>query len=50
MAFLAKDKALTKVILQEDNEMLDEVVVIGYGTTTVKSATGSISSVKANDL
>ena len=50
MAFLAKDKALTKVVLQEDNEMLDEVVVIGYGTTTVKSATGSISSVKANDL
>lgn len=36
MAFLAKDKALTKVVLQEDNEMLDEVVVIGYGTTTVK--------------
>lgn len=46
----ANAKALGKIVMKEDNELLDEVVVIGYGTTTVKSATGSISSVKANDL
>lgn len=50
VSFPADAKALTKVVLKEDTEMLDEIVVIGYGTTTVKSATGSISSVKANDL
>ncbi len=36
--------------LQEDAQALDEVVVIGYGTTTVKDATGSVTSVKAEDL
>lgn len=36
--------------LQEDAQALDEVVVIGYGTTTVKDATGSVISVKAEDL
>ena len=46
----ANAKALGKIVMKEDNELLDEVVVIGYGTTTVKSATGSISSVKANEL
>lgn len=28
----ASNKALAKIILKEDNEMLDEVVVVGYGT------------------
>ena len=30
------------VTLDEDTTLLDEVVVIGYGTTTVKDATGSV--------
>lgn len=34
------------VTLLEDSEMLDEVVVIGYGTTTRKDFTGSVSSMK----
>ncbi|SNR53370.1 iron complex outermembrane recepter protein [Lutibacter agarilyticus] len=38
------------VVLQEDSQALDEVVIIGYGTTTVKDATGSVTSVKAEDL
>ena len=38
------------VRLKEDNEILDEVVVIGYGTTTIKSNTGSITSVKSTDI
>lgn len=36
--------------LQEDAQALDEVVVIGYGTTTVKDATGSVTSVKTEEL
>lgn len=38
------------VTLQEDVESLSEVVVIGYGTTTVKDATGAVSSVTAEDF
>jgi len=38
------------VTLQEDAAKLDEVVVIGYGTTTVKDATGSVSSVASEDF
>lgn len=38
------------VVMQEDAQVLNEVVVIGYGTTTVKDATGSITTVKAQDL
>ncbi|MGB3607083.1 carboxypeptidase-like regulatory domain-containing protein, partial [Psychroserpens sp.] len=35
------------VSLSEDAGQLDEVVIIGYGTTTKKDATGSIESVTA---
>lgn len=38
------------VILEEDRNMLDDVVVIGYGSTTRKDITSSISTVKADDL
>ena len=38
------------VTLAEDAEALDEVVIIGYGTTTVKDATGSVTSVTAKDF
>lgn len=38
------------VVLVEDASILDEVVVIGYGTTTVRDATGSVASVKAEDF
>ena len=38
------------VTLAEDTAQLDEVVVIGYGQTTVKDATGSIASVKSDDF
>ncbi|WP_238474526.1 SusC/RagA family TonB-linked outer membrane protein [Maribacter algarum] len=37
-------------IMQEDAEALEEVVVIGYGTTTVKDATGSVTAVTAKDF
>jgi TonB-linked SusC/RagA family outer membrane protein len=38
------------VILTESAESLEEVVIIGYGTTTVKDATGSVAAVTAKDF
>jgi iron complex outermembrane receptor protein len=38
------------VFLDTDSEALDEVIVIGYGTTTVKDATGSVASVSSDDF
>lgn len=39
-----------KITLQENNEMLDEVVVIGYGTVQRKDVTTAISTVSTKDL
>jgi iron complex outermembrane receptor protein len=39
-----------KVTLQEDNKVLNEVVVVGYGTMRRKDVTSSITTVKAEDL
>ena len=38
------------VTLQEDNQLLDEVVVVGYGTMRRKDVTSSITTVQAKDL
>ena len=37
-------------VLEEDSEALEEVVIIGYGTTTVKDATGAVASVTSKDF
>lgn len=39
-----------KVTLKEDSEMLDDVIVVGYGVQKKSSVTGSISSVKTEDV
>ena len=39
-----------KVVLKEDTEMLDEVVVVGYGTMKKSDMTGAISSVDTEEL
>lgn len=39
-----------QVVLSEDNEMLDEVVVIGYGTMDKKELTSAISHVSNKDF
>lgn len=39
-----------KIVLKEDNEVLEEVVVIGYGTMKKKDLTGSITTVNSKDL
>ena len=38
------------VTLQEDNQLIDEVVVVGYGTMRRKDVTSSITTVQAKDL
>lgn len=38
------------IVLKEDQQILDEVVVVGYGTMQRKDLTGSISTVQAKDL
>jgi iron complex outermembrane receptor protein len=44
------NSTIINVALEESTESLDEVVIIGYGTTTVKDATGSVTSVKTEEL
>ncbi|WP_436416769.1 SusC/RagA family TonB-linked outer membrane protein [Petrimonas sp.] len=39
-----------EVILSEDTELLDEVIVVGYGTMRKRDLTGSVSSVKSEDI
>ena len=39
-----------KITLQEDNKVLNEVVVVGYGTMRRKDVTSSITTVQAKDL
>jgi TonB-linked SusC/RagA family outer membrane protein len=38
------------VVLVNDSQKLDEVVVIGYGTSKRKDITGAISSIKASEI
>ena len=38
------------VKMEPDNQLLDEVVVIGYGTMKKRDLTGSIASVKSEDI
>lgn len=38
------------IVMQENQKQLDEVVVIGYGTTTRRSITGAVDQVKSNML
>lgn len=38
------------ITLKEDNEILDEVVVVGYGTQKKVNLTGAVASVSADDL
>ncbi|WP_299158499.1 SusC/RagA family TonB-linked outer membrane protein [uncultured Tenacibaculum sp.] len=38
------------ITLENDDQNLDEVVVIGYGTTTVKDATGSVEAITSKDF
>lgn len=45
MELPASDARLAKVVLKEDTEVLDEVVVVGYGTQKKESLTGAVTVV-----
>ncbi len=38
------------VVLKQDNQRLDEVVIVGYGVTSMRKTTAAISNVKAEDI
>lgn len=38
------------IVLQKDDQALDEVVVIGYGTVKKRDLTGSVTSLKSEDI
>lgn len=54
MGYLTQDlpvnSQVVNVTLKEDNQQLDEVVVIGYGTAKKRDLTGAVSTVKAEKM
>ena len=45
-----KNRTIVNVTMEEDSKQLDEVVVVGYGVTKKSDLTGSVASVKADEL
>lgn len=43
-------KSVVSVVLREDTEMLDEVVVVGYGTMKKSDLTGSVARIDAEKI
>ena len=43
-------QSVLTIILEDDNQALDEVVVVGYGTQRKSDLTGSVASVRSEDL
>jgi len=43
-------KKVLKIALHEDNELLDEVVVVGYGVVKKNDATGSVTAIKPDEM
>lgn len=43
-------RSVIDVILEEDNNLLNEVVVVGYGTQKKADLTGAISNIKADEI
>lgn len=48
--YKATDRNLAKVILQEDNKVLSEVVVVGYGTQKRANLTGAVATISSDDI
>ncbi|SHJ24914.1 TonB-dependent receptor [Bacteroides stercorirosoris] len=46
----ANDKALARITLKEDNEMLDEVVVVGYGTIKKANLSGAVGQISSKEI
>jgi TonB-linked SusC/RagA family outer membrane protein len=47
---VVKGSSVVNVVLQEDSKMVDEVVVIGYGTQRKGDVTSAVTSIKAKDF
>ena len=45
-----KGKTEIEVTLQEDSKLMEEVVVVGYGTMKKRDLSGSVSQIKADEL
>jgi len=45
-----KDRSSFTISLEEDSELLDEVVVVGYGTMKKKDLTGAVGTLKGESL
>ena len=45
-----KGRSVINVVLEEDNMLIDEVVVVGYGVQRKSDLTGSVGSVKSEEL
>ncbi len=45
-----RGKARVDVTLQEDTQLMDEVVVVGYGVMKKRDLSGSVSQIKSEDL
>jgi len=45
-----RKKSTLNIILKEDNQLLDEVVVVGYGTVKKSDLTGSVSGVSTRQF
>ena len=45
-----KGKTELKVVLHEDSKMMDEVVVVGYGTMKKSDLSGAVTSIKSSDI
>lgn len=50
LAFKATDKALANVVLKEDTEVLEEVVVVGYGTAKKANLSGSVAQISSKEI
>ena len=50
MTVAVGNQSRLNIVMQEDNQALDEVVVVGYGTMKKSDLTGSISSVNTEQL
>ncbi len=50
LTFSATTRDTIRIVMQEDIQALDEAVVVAYGTTTRREATGAISVIKADEL
>ncbi|MDR0567074.1 MAG: TonB-dependent receptor [Prevotellaceae bacterium] len=54
LGFASKELAVTeqpmRIVLEEEQRLLDEVIVIGYGTTTRRRTVGAVDQVKADAI